>query len=138
MAEIKQTMQEETKATAPQESEQTASKWINRQRTLVVCSRGVNHSQRHLANDLCALMPHAKKEVKIDRKNAYEELMELCHMRSCNNFIFLESRKRKHLYMWIGKAPNGPSYLFYVHNSKFASPIYSHYMPRTQINRKLH
>ena len=98
-------------------AEQPASKWINKQRTLIVCSRGVNHVQRDLANDLCALLPHAKKEVKIERKGAFEELMELCQMRSCNNFIYFESRKRKHLYLWIGRAPNGPSYQFYVPNS---------------------
>eukprot|EP00826_Nyctotherus_ovalis_P062506 TRINITY_DN9051_c0_g1_i19.p1 TRINITY_DN9051_c0_g1~~TRINITY_DN9051_c0_g1_i19.p1 ORF type:complete len:194 (+),score=35.00 TRINITY_DN9051_c0_g1_i19:163-744(+) len=96
------------------------SKWINRQRTLIVCSHRVNHVQHDLSNDLYALMPHAKKEVKVDRRNAYEELLELCQMRSCNNFIYLEAHKRKNLYMWVGKAPNGPSYKFFINNSKLA------------------
>ncbi len=102
---------------AEQKAPTQDSKWINRQRTLIVCSHGVNHAQRDLANDIHALLPHSKKEVKIDRKNAYEELLELCHMRSCNNFIYFEAHKRKNLFMWMGKAPNGPSYKFFIHNS---------------------
>jgi len=33
----------------------------NRQRVLLLSSRGINQRQRHLLNDLFALMPHAKK-----------------------------------------------------------------------------
>ena len=99
------------------------SKWINRQRTLIVCSHGVNHLQRDLANDIYSLLPQAKKEVKVNRKDAYEEVLELCQMRSCNNFIYFEAHKRRNLYMWLGKAPNGPSYKFFISNSKYLYKI---------------
>jgi len=114
------------------------SKWINKQRTLIVCSHGVNHMQHDLGNDLYALMPHAKKEVKVDRRNAYEELLELCQMRSCNNFIYLEARKRKNLYMWLGKAPNGPCYKFFINNSMLLIYLYSHHYERIEVDRELY
>eukprot|EP00831_Metopus_contortus_P044905 TRINITY_DN35990_c0_g1_i1.p1 TRINITY_DN35990_c0_g1~~TRINITY_DN35990_c0_g1_i1.p1 ORF type:complete len:311 (+),score=41.24 TRINITY_DN35990_c0_g1_i1:159-1091(+) len=92
------------------------SKWINRQRTLVVCSRGGNRLQKEISNEICSLLPHSKKEIKVERKNAFEEILSLCQMRSCNNFLYFESHKRKDLYMWIGRAPNGPCYRFQVPN----------------------
>jgi ribosome biogenesis protein BRX1 len=33
----------------------------NKQRVLMLCSRGVTHRMRHLMNDLEALLPHVKK-----------------------------------------------------------------------------
>ena len=33
----------------------------NKQRVLLLCSRGVTHRMRHLMNDLEALLPHVKK-----------------------------------------------------------------------------
>jgi hypothetical protein len=37
------------------------SKKRNKQRVLMLCSRGVTHRMRHLMNDLEALLPHVKK-----------------------------------------------------------------------------
>ena len=39
-----------------------------------------------------------------------------CVSLSGNNCIFFEARKRKDLYMWVSKAPNGPSAKFQVQN----------------------
>ena len=36
------------------------SKWINRKRTLVICSRNMGSRERHLVKDLVRMMPHAK------------------------------------------------------------------------------
>ena len=33
----------------------------------------------------------------------------IAEMKTCNNTIFLECRKRTDLYMWVGKTPHGPS-----------------------------
>ncbi len=55
-----------------------AHDWTNRQRTLILCSRGVNQSQRHLMNDLIDLIPHSKKEPKLDRKIAKDIIDDLC------------------------------------------------------------
>ena len=40
------------------------SDWKNKQRTLVLSSRGVTQRHRHLMLDIFNFMPHAKKEVK--------------------------------------------------------------------------
>lgn len=96
------------------------SQWKNHQRTLVVCSRGVSHQHRHLLNELISLMPHCKKEAKVDKKDQFRAIQDLTEMHSCNNFIYLESRK-KYAFLWIGRAPSGPSVKFYlanVHTSK--------------------
>lgn len=41
--------------------EEEAAKVAYRQRVLVLSSRGITQRQRHLMNDLAALMPHSKK-----------------------------------------------------------------------------
>lgn len=65
-------------------------------------------------NDLLDLLPHSKKEAKVERKIAKDVVDELCFERSCNNCVYLESRKQKDLFMWIMKSPNGPSVKFSV------------------------
>ena len=90
--------------------------WRNRQRTLVLCSRGVSHEYRHLAQDLFRLLPHAKKEAKLEKKTAKEDLQDLCEMRSISNVLYLECRKGRDLYLWASKYAQGPSYLFQVQN----------------------
>lgn len=91
------------------------SKWKNHQRTLIVCSRGVTQNQRHLINDLVKLLPHSKKEAKVDKINQVEAIHDLAEMHNCNNFIYLESR-RKIAFLWIGHLPEGPSAKFLLHS----------------------
>ena len=40
-------------------------KYTNKQRCLVLASRGVNYRTRHLMKDLESLMPHHKPDVKV-------------------------------------------------------------------------
>ena len=98
--------------------EPLSKEWKNRQRVLMVCQRGIEQRFRHLLTDLIDLIPHSKKESKIERKQAKDEINELCYERSCNNFIYLESRNHKEsdLYMWAAKSPSGPSFKFSVQN----------------------
>jgi ribosome biogenesis protein BRX1 len=42
-------------------SQLSPSKKKNRQRVLMLSSRGITHRMRHLMNDLEALLPHVKK-----------------------------------------------------------------------------
>ncbi|KAI9143176.1 hypothetical protein BKA69DRAFT_1026902 [Paraphysoderma sedebokerense] len=101
-----------------EENAPSAEKWRNRakQRVLLISSRGINHQHRHLFNDLNALLPHSKKDAKIDSKNNLQILNELCELSNCNNCIFFEVRRKQDLYMWMSKAPNGPSIKFHVLN----------------------
>ena len=98
--------------------------WLDRERVLLVCSRGISHQHRHFFNDLYSLLPHAKKEAKVERKNIREELDGLAWIRSTKNVLYLESRKRKHLYMWLGKREPGPTVKFEVTNSTLYIYIY--------------
>jgi len=93
-------------------------RYINKQRTLVFGTRGISHRDRHLMEDLRDMLPHSKKDVKFDAKAKLHEVNEVCEMKNCNNAIFLEARKKKDLYMWIARAPHGPSAKFLVQNSK--------------------
>ncbi len=88
----------------------------NKQRALVFCSRGITSNFRHLMEDIRALLPHHKKDIKHDTKKNLYEINSLCDLKACNNCIFFEARKTKDLYMWISKTPEGPSVKFHVLN----------------------
>jgi ribosome biogenesis protein BRX1 len=87
-----------------------------RQRVLMLTSRGVTFRHRHLLNDLAALLPHARKESKLDSKTKLYQLNELAELYNCNNVLYFEARKGKDLYAWLSKPPNGPTIKFHVQN----------------------
>ncbi|KAF8320109.1 Brix-domain-containing protein [Clavulina sp. PMI_390] len=88
----------------------------NKQRVLMLSSRGVTHRMRHLMNDLEALLPHIKKDSKLDSKNHLHLLPELADLHNCNNALYFEARRHEDLYMWASKTPNGPSIKMHVQN----------------------
>ncbi|KAL2260970.1 hypothetical protein VTK26DRAFT_4892 [Humicola hyalothermophila] len=88
----------------------------NKQRVLVLSSRGVTYRHRHLLNDLAAMMPHGRKDAKFDSKSKLYQLNELAELYNCNNVLFFEARKGKDLYMWFSKVPNGPTIKFHAQN----------------------
>jgi ribosome biogenesis protein BRX1 len=47
------------------EQEEPTRKKKNKQRVLLLSSRGITHRMRHLMNDLEALLPHVKKGLSI-------------------------------------------------------------------------
>ncbi|KIW09528.1 uncharacterized protein PV09_00403 [Verruconis gallopava] len=94
----------------------TAVAHENRQRVLMLTSRGVTFRHRHLLNDLASMMPHARKEAKLDTKTKLYQLNELAELYNCNNVLFFEARKGKDLYAWMSKPPNGPTVKFHVQN----------------------
>ncbi|GAA5893456.1 hypothetical protein JCM6882_008041 [Rhodosporidiobolus microsporus] len=88
-----------------------------KQRVLVSSSRGISQRQRHLMSDILALLPHAKKETKLEDKHNMVSLNELCYLNNCNNALFFEARRQHNdLYLWAAKSPNGPSVRFHVLN----------------------
>ncbi|XP_023727766.1 ribosome biogenesis protein BRX1 homolog isoform X2 [Cryptotermes secundus] len=91
-------------------------KWINKQRVLIFGSRGISHRDRHLMQDLRALMPHSKPESKMERKDDLFVVNEICEMKNCNKCILFEGRLKRDLYMWIANIPSGPSAKFLVEN----------------------
>ena len=87
-----------------------------KQRVLILSSRGVTYRHRHLLNDLYSLLPHSRKDAKLDTKTKLYQLNELAELYNCNNVLFFEARKGKDLYIWMSKAPNGPTVKFHLQN----------------------
>ncbi|KAM9330038.1 ribosome biogenesis protein BRX1 homolog [Gastrophryne carolinensis] len=91
-------------------------KWTNKERVLIFSSRGINFRTRHLMQDLRTLMPHAKADTKMDRKDKLFVINEVCEMKNCNKCIYFEAKKKQDLYMWVSNCPSGPSAKFLVQN----------------------
>lgn len=90
--------------------------YSNRQRVLVLASRGITARYRHLLEDVKKMIPHHKKDVKLDTKGDIHAINEIAEMKGCNNCIYFECRKKMDLYMWFSKTPAGPSIKFHVLN----------------------
>lgn len=93
-----------------------------RSRILILSSRGVTFRHRHLLIDLVSMLPHSRKDAKLDTKKRLHELNEIADLYNCNGVLFLEARKRQDLYLWLSRAPNGPCVKFHVHNCKCTPP----------------
>lgn len=107
-------------------------RYRNKQRCLILCSRGVTARYRHLLEDLRTLIPHHKKDSKLDPGKSTpasrddgghgaggvgRAVNEICEVRSCNSFLFLECKKRgQDAYLYMGYSPNGPSAKFHLAN----------------------
>ncbi|XP_070562866.1 ribosome biogenesis protein BRX1 homolog [Ptychodera flava] len=103
-------------STAPVEELITKGKWKNKTRVLIFSSRGISYRGRHLMNDLRTLMPHAKPDVKMEKRDGLFAINEICEMKNCNKVIYFEPKKKKDLYMWVSNIPHGPSAKFLVEN----------------------
>jgi len=66
--------------------------------------------------DLEALLPHVKKDSKLDSKSQLHLLPELADLNNCNNTLYFEARRHEDLYLWAAKTPNGPSIKMHVQN----------------------
>ncbi|EQL04125.1 brix domain-containing protein 2 [Ophiocordyceps sinensis CO18] len=88
----------------------------NKQRVLILSSRGVTYRHRHLLNDIASMLPHSRKDAKFDSKSRLNELNELAELYNCNNVLFFEARKGKDLYIWLSKVPNGPTVKMHLQN----------------------
>jgi ribosome biogenesis protein BRX1 len=97
---------------------QKDTRWRNKQRTLVFCSRGVSSRFRHLTDDIRKLLPHHKAEPKFEKSMNLNSINEVCELRNCNNVIYFEAKGRteRDLYMYIARVPSGPTLKFQVLN----------------------
>eukprot|EP00271_Cylindrocystis_brebissonii_P018206 TRINITY_DN5057_c0_g1_i1.p1 TRINITY_DN5057_c0_g1~~TRINITY_DN5057_c0_g1_i1.p1 ORF type:complete len:344 (+),score=75.66 TRINITY_DN5057_c0_g1_i1:465-1496(+) len=96
--------------------ETVAPVFRNKEKVLVVCSRGITFRYRHLMEDMMKLLPHCKKDSKMEnsKEKRAELLNEMADLKGCTSCLFFEARKRKDLYLWLSKTPNGPSAKFLV------------------------
>lgn len=92
------------------------TQYRNKQRTLVLCSRGIGSRERHLMNDLIDLIPHSRKDTKVDCKKDLTIVAEMATMRNCNNILYFELKNRKDMFMWMAKTTRGPTVKFHVDN----------------------
>jgi ribosome biogenesis protein BRX1 len=102
-------------STAPQPPPPTSTlhsdgRYHNKQRLLLISSRGITARYRHLLEDLRQLTPHAKKESKLDVGKNYsgggygQAVNEIAEVRGCQTVMFLECRKRgQDGYLWLGR-----------------------------------
>lgn len=88
----------------------------NKQRCLVLATRGINSRYRHLMEDLRAMLPHHKKDSKLDAKDELRVVGEIAEINGCNTCLFLEGRKHRDLFLWAARTPSGPSIKFHVVN----------------------
>lgn len=117
--EVAETSEEPKPLPAVRHSDEPAEKkrkWINKQRVLIFASRGINHRDRHLMEDIKKLMPHHKPESKMERSKTLSVINEMCEMKNCNKAMMFEGRKKRDLYIWLSNVPNGPSVKFFVEN----------------------
>ncbi|ADV22406.1 ribosome biogenesis protein BRX1 [Cryptococcus gattii E566] len=85
-------------------------------KVLMLSSRGVTQRMRHLMRDLEALLPHVKRDSKLDTKSSLHLLNELADLHSCSNTLYFEARRHEDLYLWLSRSPNGPSVKCHVQN----------------------
>lgn len=88
----------------------------NKEKVLILTTRGITHRHRHLMLDLCQLIPHSKKDSKLDTKTDRQVINEVADLSGCTSCLFFEARKRKDLYLWMAKSGAGPSVKFHVKN----------------------
>lgn len=105
-----------TKSNEASKEDENNDKPRNRQRLLILSSRGVTYRHRHLLSDLHSLLPHSRKDAKLDTKTQLSQLNELADLYNCNNVMFFEARKGKDLYIWLSKPPNGPTVKMHCQN----------------------
>ncbi|URD99185.1 ribosome biogenesis protein BRX1 [Musa troglodytarum] len=97
------------------EKQNSSPVFRNREKVLVTCSRRISYRYRHLMLNVVSLLPHCKKDSKVESKESKgATLNELIELRNCSSCLFFECRKQKDLYLWMVKCPSGPSVKFLV------------------------
>lgn len=97
------------------DNDHLTGRWLNKQRTLLLGSRGMTTAHRYLLQDLKNLLPHHHTEQKWEKKNPLDGLVEVADLNGCQNVCYLETRKQR-LFLWLAKSPDGPSARFEVQN----------------------
>eukprot|EP01112_Ceratiomyxa_fruticulosa_P022236 TRINITY_DN8086_c0_g1_i1.p1 TRINITY_DN8086_c0_g1~~TRINITY_DN8086_c0_g1_i1.p1 ORF type:complete len:336 (-),score=71.82 TRINITY_DN8086_c0_g1_i1:243-1166(-) len=88
---------------------------------LIFAIRGISSRHRFLLKDIRALLPHHKREPKLDRKQGISIANEIAELRGCTHCLFFEALARPktregELFMWASATPQGPSVRFQVTN----------------------
>jgi ribosome biogenesis protein BRX1 len=87
-----------------------------KQKVLVISTRAINARSRHLMEDFRALLPHSKKDSKIEAKDAVTTANDMCELQGCNKLVLFETKRKQDLYVHMSCFPNGPSIKFLAIN----------------------
>ncbi|KAG8526172.1 uncharacterized protein KY384_000165 [Bacidia gigantensis] len=124
MSAVYKTLSKPSKSSSSRDATNGNAPHRTKQRVLILSSRGVTYRHRHLLNDIYSLLPHSRKDAKLDTKTKLYQLNELAELYNCNNIIFFEARKGKDLYVWVSKAPNGPTVKMHMQNLHTMSELH--------------
>lgn len=80
-------------------------KYKNKNKVLVLSSRGVTSQQRHLVEDVRSLIPHSKKDTKLDSKKGLDVINEIASVFNCTGAIYFEARKHQDLFVLFSLFP---------------------------------
>eukprot|EP01132_Coremiostelium_polycephalum_P002949 gene2949-3681_t len=108
--------QKTTTTTTTTTTTKTDESVFTKKRVLFTSTRGIGAKYRHLMNDLISLIPHSKKEDKIDDRKTLSVINETCEMKSCNYAMLFDVRRGQDLFLWMAKTPLGPTVKFHVSN----------------------
>jgi ribosome biogenesis protein BRX1 len=87
-----------------------------KQKVLVISTRAINARSRHLMEDFRALLPHGKKDSKIEAKDAVATANDMCELQGCNKLMLFETKRKQDLYIHMSCFPSGPSVKFLAIN----------------------
>merc|ERR1712083_1294465 len=88
----------------------------NKTRVLVLAARGLSFRGRHLMDDLFRMMPHAKSDSKMQKKESLFAVNEIAEMKNCSRVLLVEGRRKRDVFLWAGIVARGPSVKFEVEN----------------------
>jgi len=92
------------------------AKWTNKSRVLVLAARGISFRGRHLMDDLFRMMPHAKSDSKMQKKESLFAINEIAEMKNCSRCLLIEGRRKRDVFLWAANVARGPSVKFEVEN----------------------
>jgi ribosome biogenesis protein BRX1 len=92
------------------------TKWTNKTRVLVLAARGISFRGRHLMDDIFHLMPHAKSDSKMQKKESLFAVNEIAEMKNCSRCLLIEGRRKRDVFLWAANVARGPSVKFEVEN----------------------
>ncbi|KAK3199038.1 hypothetical protein Dsin_022453 [Dipteronia sinensis] len=77
--------------TEVKETESSPAVFTNKEKVLVTCSSRINYRYRHLMLNVVSLLPHCKKDNKVESKSSKgATLNELVELKSCSSCLFFE------------------------------------------------
>lgn len=85
-----------------------------RAKVLALISHGSTTKFTALMEDWVCLLPHVKKDCKLEQKDRVDTIAEIAELAGCSRALFFEVRKHQDLYLWAGAVPAGPTVKFHV------------------------